>query len=118
MPVTVLIVDDHEGFRSSARTLLETDGFEVVGDAANGEDGLAAVNRLRPALVLLDIQLPGADGFAVGDCIAALPDPPVVVLVSTREGRSIRRRAAASSALGFVRKDELSGAAIRELMRL
>lgn len=118
MAVTVLIVDDHEGFRSSARRLLETDGFEVVGDAPNGEEGLVAVNRLRPALVLLDIQLPGADGFAVGDRIAALPDPPVVVLVSTRDGWSIRRRVAASTALGFVRKDDLSGAAIRELMHL
>jgi DNA-binding NarL/FixJ family response regulator len=62
---TVLIVDDHDGFRESARALLEAEGFAVVGDAADGAAAVAAAGRLRPDMVLLDVQLPDVDGFAV-----------------------------------------------------
>jgi DNA-binding NarL/FixJ family response regulator len=117
MAVTVLIVDDHEGFRTSARSLLEADGFHVVADAPNGDAALDAVVRLKPALVLLDIQLPGADGFEVLERLARLPDAPAVVLISTRESFSVRRRVAATAARGFVRKDELSAAALAEILR-
>ena len=65
MRPTVLIVDDHDSFRESARALLEAEGFTVVGDATDGAAAVAAVARLRPDVVLLDIQLPDADGFAV-----------------------------------------------------
>ena len=114
---TVLIVDDHDGFRSFARTLLEAEGFEVVGDAGDGESGIEAVERLRPAVVVLDIQLPGIDGFEVAERLAALDDAPAVVLVSTRDVESLRRRLATTPARGFIRKDELSGAAVAALVR-
>jgi signal transduction histidine kinase len=68
---TVLIVDDHDGFRESARALLEAEGFAVVGGAADGAAALAAAQRLRPEVVLLDIQLPDLDGFAVARQLAA-----------------------------------------------
>lgn len=71
---TVLIVDDHHAFRESARALLDAEGFAVVGDAADGAGALAAVARLRPDVVLLDVQLPDVDGFAVADRLAADPD--------------------------------------------
>jgi DNA-binding NarL/FixJ family response regulator len=58
MPRTILIVDDHDGFRASARALLEADGFEVLGEAADGESAVEAECRLRPEVVLLDTQLP------------------------------------------------------------
>jgi DNA-binding NarL/FixJ family response regulator len=117
MPSTVLIVDDHAGFRSFARTLLEAEGFDVVGDAEDGESALAAAERLRPAVVVLDIQLPDIDGFEVADRLARLPTPPAVMLVSTRDAASFRRRSEASSARGFLPKHELSGAAISALLR-
>jgi len=117
MPSTVLIVDDHAGFRSFARILLETEGFEVVGDAEDGGSAVAAAERLRPAVVVVDIQLPDIDGFEVADRLARLPHPPAVMLVSTRDARSFRRRLEASSARGFVPKHELSGAAISALLR-
>jgi DNA-binding NarL/FixJ family response regulator len=113
---TVLIVDDHPGFRSAARALLEADGFEVVGEAADGASALAAAERLRPGLVLLDIQLPDLDGFAVAERLASWQPAPAVVLVSSRTASSYRRRLADSPALGFVAKSELSGAALSALL--
>ena len=62
---TVLIVDDHADFRAFARTLLEAGGFEVVGEARDGASALVAARALKPGLVLLDIQLPDIDGFAL-----------------------------------------------------
>ncbi|HEV8165790.1 MAG TPA: response regulator transcription factor [Actinomycetota bacterium] len=116
MEWTVLIVDDHPGFRSVARALLEADGFDVVGEAADGESGLAAAARLRPGLVVLDIQLPDLDGFAVAERLANSQSPPAVVLVSSRDRSAYRRRLADSPARGFVAKSELSGAALSALL--
>jgi DNA-binding NarL/FixJ family response regulator len=113
---TVLIVDDHPGFRSAARALLEADGFDVVGEAADGESGLAAAARLRPGLVLLDIQLPDLDGFAVAKRLASSQSPPAVVLVSSRDRSAYRRRLADSPARGFIAKSDLSGAAVAALV--
>jgi DNA-binding NarL/FixJ family response regulator len=107
---TVLIVDDHDAFRAAARALLEAGGFEVVGEAEDGASALAAVAALRPAVVLLDIQLPDLDGFAVA---AQLPvDGPTVVLTSSRSASSFRRRLAAHPAWRFIPKSELSGEAV------
>ena len=71
MRPSVLIVDDHEDFRASASALLELQGFDVVAAVGDGEAALAAVERLRPDLVLLDVQLPGLDGFDVAERLAA-----------------------------------------------
>ena len=117
MVPTVLIVDDHDGFRSFARSMLEAEGFEVIGDVPDGESAIDAVKQLGPAVVVLDIRLPGIDGFEVAERIARLDDPPAVVLVSTRDADSLRRRLATTPARGFIRKDELSGAAVAALVR-
>jgi DNA-binding NarL/FixJ family response regulator len=113
---TVLIVDDHEEFRASARALLEAEGFAVVGEAANGPEAMDAVAALRPAVVLLDIQLHGPDGLAVAEGIAAESDPPVVILVSSRDAKAYGRRLGETSARGFIAKSELSGAALTSLL--
>jgi len=114
--LTVVIVDDHAGFRSSARALLEAEGFDVVGEAGDGASGLAAVGLLRPRVVLLDIQLPDIDGFEIAERLAGAGDPPVVVLVSTRGISAYRRRLARSPARGFISKSELSGSALSALV--
>jgi DNA-binding NarL/FixJ family response regulator len=116
VPQTVLIVDDHAEFRALARALLEADGFEVLGEAADGESALAAVANLRPELVLLDIQLPDVDGFEIAATLAARIDPPSVVLTSSRSVSSYRRRLAKSPASGFISKGELSGEALAALV--
>jgi DNA-binding NarL/FixJ family response regulator len=113
---TVLIVDDHAGFRSLARRLLDAAGFEVVGEAEDGASALESARRLRPAIVLLDVQLPDLDGFEVARRLADEGVGVATVLVSTRDSTAYRRRLASSPALGFLSKSELSGASLAELV--
>jgi DNA-binding NarL/FixJ family response regulator len=116
MRPTVVIVDDHPEFRESAAALLEAEGFAVIGEAADGEEAIAAVERLRPQVVLLDIQLPDLDGFAVAERLAVRPDPPRVVLISSREAAAYGPRLEAAAAQGFIPKRELSGSALAALV--
>ena len=106
---TVLIVDDFAPFRATARALLEADGFEVVGEAADGAQARASVRALRPEIVLLDVQLPGEDGFAVAARLAA---DVRVVLTSSRERAQYRRALAVPGAPPFIPKSQLSGVAL------
>src|SRR5438067_9543039 len=85
MARTVLIVDDHPSFRATARALLEAEGFDVVGEAADGATGVMAARELQPEVVLLDVQLPDTDGFAVASALTANGDGPSVVLTSSRD---------------------------------
>lgn len=116
MRPTLLIVDDHPAFRESASALLEAEGFAVIGEAADGDQAIAAVERLRPQVVLLDIQLPDLDGFAVAERLAAGPDPPTVVLISSREAAAYGPRLDAAAAQGFIPKRELSGSTLAALV--
>jgi DNA-binding NarL/FixJ family response regulator len=116
MPRTLLIVDDHEAFRASAGALLAAEGFTVVGDAADGASALSAVDRLRPDVVLLDVQLPDVSGFDVARRLAAGAQRPLVVLISSREAGAYGERVAAAPARGFLAKHELSGAALAALV--
>src|SRR5919199_921403 len=112
----VLIVDDHAEFREAASALLEAEGFAVVGSAADGDAAITAAERLRPEVVLLDIQLPGLDGFAVADLLARSSKPPAVVLISSREAAAYGRRLEAAPVRGFIPKRALSGSALAALV--
>ena len=116
MHTTVLIVDDHDAFRDSASALLEAEGFTVVGGVGDGAAALTAVERLRPQVVLLDVQLPDLDGFAVAERLAATDEPPRVVLISSRDAAAYGPRLAAAPTCGFLAKRELSGAALAALV--
>jgi DNA-binding NarL/FixJ family response regulator len=114
---TVLVVDDHAGFRATARRLLEGDGWTVVGEAGDAASALTAIAALRPDVVLLDIGLPDLDGFGVAERLAEATDGgPAVVLVSSRDRSAYGVRLAASAAIGFVAKDELDGPGLRALI--
>jgi DNA-binding NarL/FixJ family response regulator len=113
MAVRVLIVDDHAAFRALARTFLVLDGFDVVGEAGDGAAALVAARDLHPDVVLLDVQLPGDDGFAVAERLAGDPAAPAVVLVSSRSRSDYGNQVAGNVARGFIAKDELSGTALR-----
>lgn len=114
---TVLIVDDHRAFRTSARHLLEAEGFVVVGEAVDGRSALEQTAKLSPDLVLLDIQLPDIDGFMVAEELRRRGSSAQIVLTSSRDAGDYGARIAESGARGFVPKSELSGAAIELLVR-
>src|SRR6266702_1610306 len=99
MAIRVLIVDDHEPFRTIARKLLEGAGYVVAG---------------APDAVLLDVQLPDRDGFSVATALMAMGGP-AVVLISSREAEDYGRRIAACGARGFIPKSRLSAAAFAAL---
>jgi DNA-binding NarL/FixJ family response regulator len=117
MPVTtVLVVDDHSGFRASARRLLEAQGYRVVGEAGDAPAALTHARELRPQLALVDVYMPGVDGFEVAACLAALDDAPDVILISSHDRADLEALTESSVARGFVPKDELSREAIEELL--
>ena len=116
MATTVLIVDDHPSFRASARMLLESEGFEVVGEAEDGASALAAVRALAPQVVLLDVQLPDINGFEVAERITFNGSAPKVVLTSSRDVDDLGPLAQTACVCGFIPKSELSGAALEALL--
>ena len=111
----VLVVDDHDGFRAFARTMLEAAGFTVA-EAASGAEATAAARSFQPRLVLLDIQLPDFDGFEVARRLAGQEHQPVIVLTSTREASDYGGRITSSPAAGFLPKDQLSGVALHRFL--
>jgi len=116
MPETVLIVDDHDGFRQLARRLLDGMGYHVIGECANGREGVQETARLSPDIVLLDVQLPDIDGIEVAASINARTNPPHIVLVSNREAADYGPRLARSGARGFITKADLSAESLLALL--
>ncbi len=114
-PVRVLIVDDQLPFREAAAMVVEmTDGFEVVGEAETGEQGVEMAAELRPDLVLMDVQMPGIDGLEATRRIMSLDDPPRVLVMSTHESGSYAEPAIAAGAVGFLPKSEFGMDALEE----
>jgi DNA-binding NarL/FixJ family response regulator len=116
MGETVLVVDDHEGFRASVRELLESEGFDVVGEATDAASGIEAAHSLRPDIVLLDIQLPDFDGILAAKRIAGLNGRTAIVLTSSCDSADVAPAIDDSPARGFIPKPELSGERLRTLL--
>jgi DNA-binding NarL/FixJ family response regulator len=118
MERTVLIVDDHPSFRASARAMLESEGFDVVGEAADGASAVEAVRTLAPQVVILDVQLPDMTGFEVCATLnGGNGSVPEIILVSSRDASDYGELVTGSCACGFVPKDELSGELLADLLR-
>lgn len=112
----VLIVDDHPSFRRCATALLTEEGFEVVGEAPDGMSALAIAAALTPEVVLLDVQLPDIDGFEVARRLLADDGRMQIVLISSRDRSSYGSLIEACGARGFLTKDDLSRAALEEVL--
>jgi DNA-binding NarL/FixJ family response regulator len=92
-------------------------GLDVVGEASSGAQALLEERRLRPDIVLLDIQLPDLDGFTVANSLSTVPEAPTVVLISTRDASDYGPRVRQCGALGFISKAELSAASLAAILR-
>ena len=112
MPLTVLIVDDHAGFRRAARAILEAEGYHVVAESATGAEALEAVERFAPDMVLLDIGLPDLDGIEVAGRLTTADRSLAVVLTSSRDACDYRSALDTCGARGFIPKAELTGGAV------
>ncbi len=113
--MSVLIVDDHTPFRTFAHSLLEAEGIEVAGEAADGEGALEAAESLHPDIVLLDINLPTFDGFEVARRLAVAGGPKIV-LTSSRPASDYGAKLGDAPVAGFLPKQELSGEALLRLV--
>src|SRR5215210_5522141 len=97
------------------RLLLQSGGYDVVGDAGSAAEAVDSARKLEPDLVLLDVLLPDGKGADVADVLALLPHPPGVVLTSSYAGGGLGGRLEHTHVLGFVPKDELTVARLAEL---
>ena len=107
----LLIVDDDPSFRNAALGLLAARGYQVVGEAGCGAEGLALASELRPDAVLLDVNLPDADGLTVAASLTAAAGPRVL-LVSSDSAAAPERLIRSCGVVGFVAKEELGDAAL------
>jgi DNA-binding NarL/FixJ family response regulator len=109
MATRVLIVDDQEPFRLAARMVVEaTEGFEAVGEAETGEDGVRLAHELNPDLVLMDVNLPGINGLEATRQILSSTERVVILLLSTYEADEYAPRAAECGAAAYIPKSEFS----------
>ena len=113
---TVLIVDDHPSFRASARLLLQAEGFDVVGEAADTAAALECAHALRPDVVLLDVQLPDGDGFGLARRLRERGRSTRVILVSSRDEADFGSLVVECGASGFIATGDLTGAALAALI--
>jgi len=117
MPFRVLVVDDQEPFRLAARGVVElTAGFEVVGEAASGEDAVRAARALSPDLVLMDVVLPGMDGLAATRLIKNDDAEVVVLLLSTYDLAGFQAQVEACGAAAYVPKSAFGSDVLVDLL--
>jgi DNA-binding NarL/FixJ family response regulator len=112
----IVIIDDDPTFLATVRVVLEAEGFDVVGEALNGVEGVAAVEELEPDVVLVDVNLPDIDGFEVVERLADRRPAPPVVLTSIRSENDFGDLVQKSRAHGFLTKAEISGVALARIL--
>jgi DNA-binding NarL/FixJ family response regulator len=114
--VGVLTIDDQAVFRRVAEdVIVATPGFEPLGEADCGEEGVAAVERLRPQLVLLDVRMPGIGGIEAARRITSAHPDTVVILISIEEPDEFSHAVRGSGAAAVVRKQDFGPVLLRSL---
>jgi DNA-binding NarL/FixJ family response regulator len=115
--IRILIVDDDAGFLGIAAELLAERGFEVLGKAIDADQALAAAISERPDGILLDINLPGRDGFATAAALAAVCPSARIVLTSADVGQVTAEILRGCAVHAFVPKEELATTDLAGLFR-
>jgi DNA-binding NarL/FixJ family response regulator len=113
---TLVIVDDSLEFLASAEPMLREEGFDVVACVSDASRVVAEVRRLRPAVVLLDVQLPFLNGFELARQLADLDPRPIVILISSRDPAAYGSELTMAPVRGFISKWELSGDALAAMV--
>jgi DNA-binding NarL/FixJ family response regulator len=114
--VQVLVVDDQAPFRAAARAVVaRVDGFELAGEATSGEEAIELVERIRPGVVLMDINMGEMDGLEATKIITTAHPETLVILVSTYTEADMPSEARSCGASAYVNKDELSPRVVRRL---
>ena len=116
MAVRCLIVDDSEVFLDAARTLLESDGVDVVGAALTGREGLQLLRELQPEVALIDVQLRDESGIDIARQLSEEEHGPKVILISTRSEDDLAEVIESAPVEGFIPKHRLSAASIHKLL--
>jgi DNA-binding NarL/FixJ family response regulator len=117
-PYRVLIVDDMPAVRDALRWALESEAdLLVVGEASEGFEALTRAAALLPDVVLVDVALPGLDGYAVTRALKITAHPPVVVLLTVYGNETARRRGVNAGADGFAEKSASWTVLLTELRR-
>jgi two-component system, NarL family, invasion response regulator UvrY len=112
----VLVVDDQAPFRAAAKAVLRRlDGFELVGEASSGAEAIELADKLHPALILMDINMPGMNGVDATTQILSVHPDVSVILCSTYDVTDLPPDAVTSGAIGYVSKERLSADAVRVL---
>ena len=114
MSKRILIVDDNPDFRAAAAELLAERGFELIDEASDGDEAFSAVSLECPDGILLDINLPGRDGFAVATSLASACPRVRIVLTSSEVDRVAAQVVKNCGATVFVPKDQLATADLHE----
>lgn len=113
--ISVLIVDDQDTFRATARMVVDfTDGFEVVGEALDGDEAIRRYAELSPDLVLMDIMMPGMDGLEATRRIRATSPEALIIVLSTYDADEYQQQALDAGAIAFVSKSDFGPVSLRE----
>ncbi|MFI6536477.1 response regulator [Nonomuraea sp. NPDC050547] len=108
--IRILIVDDERMVRSWLRMILESAGdISVVAEAGDGQEAVAAAGRYHPDVVLMDVRMPGTDGLTAAARIAASPNAPKVIMLTTFDLDEYVHEALRAGAVGFLLKDTPPG---------
>src|SRR5712691_4431897 len=104
--IRLLIIDDHEMVREGLKAMLLAEpDFAIVGDAANAEQALELIERLRPDIVLLDVRLPGVSGIEVCRIVTEQYPETAVIILTTFTEEQVIAQCIQAGAKGFILKD-------------